>query len=786
MNDISTNQNEFIRFFQIILRKKWIIIGCIVLIQLPIIYLNMTSLPVYNATTKIVFEEKKPVISDLDVTQLSFKGSYVLNLIEEIESWSLMNEVTNALSDSILNTFVIQGEIPSQYNNKNDYLTYIIEKNVSARPIPKTDVIAISAQAHNAKVAAVIANTTAELLIKRNLNSKLGEINQVKNTVEDQLKYFSQKVQESENALKIYKEANKITYLDKESEEIFKRITEAEVEYNKTVTELNASRNRLAFVKDKLSQEREELVPYITTITSPWAQELKKKLVDLEVQYTTLRVQDYSENHPKMRQLRSQIEEAKKNLKEETLKIAKGENTIDPLSEIQKHLEEIATLEVEIHTDEAEEKALKKVLNSYNNSLSTLPQKELELGKLQRDKAVADEIYTMLLQKREEAKIKEAEKISNIRIIDPARIPRGPIRPRKKVNLLLGFFLGCTLGIGLALSLEVLDTSIKTVEDIEKLTNLPVIGTIPKIKNGSKEYLRQDINLPTKRKRSKIVPKLITIHDEQSAAAEAFRTLRTNLPLTEMSGSSPLKTILLTSGKPGEGKSFITANLAVSTAKLGLKTLIIDADLRKSTIHTFFNANLQPGLTDILKHLEKIRSTGSKIKKGTDEENDESVATTNLNRTVIQSTGIENLFLITSGTIPANPSELLASESMKNLNSKLKNNFDLIIYDLPPVIAVADAAVLAPEIDGIILVIEKGKNRPDEILRAKNLISKTNGNHIIGIVLNNVTPQGNYYAYYYNKNKMEKENTYEIIKRNINRIVKNKTNYRRSKKTPWK
>ena len=771
MNTFSTTQNELIRFLQIIYRRKWIVIGCVILVLLPVVYITKTSLPIYKAATKIVFEESKPVISELGITQLSIKSTFVQNLIEEIESWSLMNEVINALPDSILDTFPVPDEIPSKYDKK-DYLTYTIGKNVSARSIPKSDVITISAEAYDAKAAAIIANTTAEILKERNLNARLGEVIKVKDTIDDQLEYYRQKVQESEIALKNFKEANKVTYLDQESEEIFKRITEAEIEYNKTSTGLDASRKRLEFVKSKLSKEREELVPTITRITSPWAQELKKKLVDLEVQYTTLKVQDYADNHPKMQQLRAQIEEAKRSLRDETLKIAKGENTIDPLFQIQKDLEEIVTLEVEIHTYEAQEQALKRVLDNYNNSLRMLPQKELELGKLQRDKTVADNIYTMLLQKREEAKIKEAEKISDIRIIDTARVPSSPIKPNKKVNLLIGLFLGGVFGIGLTLFLEVLDVSIKTVEDIEKFTDLSVLGMIPMVKNGRKERPLQDGKPSLKREKLKVASELITIHEAQSPAAEAFRALRTNLKVSsEMSDSlislhSMLKTIIITSAKPGEGKSFIAANLAITMANLGLKTLLIDADLRKSVLHTLFNERIKPGLTDIL----LLLSTSKTIKPAKNEAGRRSKATkpaktktrnrnkslSNSNTEIIHSTDIQNLYLITSGAVPPNPSELLGSQTMKQFNSRIKDEFDIVIYDLPPVIAVTDAAVIAPEVDGIIFVIQKGVSKPNEIIRAKNLLEKAGNHNIIGAVLNKVHLEEGYYSYYYHKRKDRK------------------------------
>ena len=767
MHAYQQKQNELSRFLQILSRKKWLILCCIVGALTPIIYFNKVSLPVYEASIMVVCEEVRGTIPSFDVAQPRLRNTFILNQIQEIKSWSLANEVVKVIPDKVRKSFSASEQLAANVDEE-DFYTSIIQKNISAETVTNSDVVKIKAQAHDPKAASIIANTVAEILHQRNLDARLGEIHSVRKTIEDQLNKFKQKVRATEQALRDYKERNKITFLDQESQEVFRRITEAEVEYNRVKTELDAAKRRLAFVKDKLSQQRKELIPSITTTTSPWAQRLKENLIELEVQYTNLKVHNYDENHPQMKKIKSQIEETKKNLMQETLKIAKGENTLDPLSQIQRDLEEIASLEVEIHTYQAQENALKEVLDGYNNSLKTVPEKELELGRLIRDKAVADNIYTMLLQKREEAKITEAEKIGNIRVIDPARVPKQPIKPRKMLNFILGFIVGCSLGIGLALFLDVVDTTIKTAEEVEQYTGLPVLASIPRIRNSKNFSKYKGLRDSENGKLTAITPKLIAKLEPTSPATEAFRILRTNIQFTGLDSS--VKTILFTSTSPEEGKSLITANLAIALAQMGLKTLLIDADLRRPVLHALFKKAMRPGLMDIL--LSTNNSTAkknqrlvpgsvlsdysnAKVMRPPGHGTINSVTIENfetLIKKTIHSTDISNLYLITCGTIPSNPVEILASKNMKTIVSTVRNNYELVLFDLPPVIAVTDAVVLSSVVDAIIFVIKAGKSTQPEILKARSMLEKVNGN-IIGAVLNHVSDREGYsYYYYYSKN----------------------------------
>jgi len=784
-----TDEFDLNKPLRVLFQRKWLILSCLIGVLSSIIFLNYRTIPIYKADTTIIFEEQRGTAASINPFKISLTKRFITNQIEEIKSRSLSEEVYNALPISIINTFPLPQK-PKPDFNKDEYITRKIQKNMSASSVTNSEVIKIEVEAYSPISAKIIANMVAEVLKRRNLEVRREETSNVREIIEEQLVTFKKQLDDAEIGLKNFKELSQVTVIDKEAEEIFKRITEAEIVYNQAKTNLDAAQKRYAFIQDKLAQERKDLIPTITKITSPWAQKLKEQLVELEVQYTTLKVQDYSDDHPKMLKLKQQIDETKENLKKESLKIAAGENIVDPISQIQKFMEESIALEIEIQTYRAQEHALKEVIEDYKRNLNTLPDKELRLVQLMRDKEVNEKIYLMLLQKREEAKIAEAERIGNIRIIDPAQVPTNPVKPRKKLNLLLGLILGSVMGIGLAFVLEYLDNSVKTVEEAEQISELSVLGTIPQIKTTIKNTTVKNLKKQGQRRTSEMISKLITAQNLKSPESEAFRSLRTNLQFTAI--DSPLTTILITSSNPNEGKSLITANLSITTAQMGLKTLLVDADLRKPILHTLLQIKSEPGLIDIITAtrdltyktnigvvedqdvsdgfdiVDQYKSDHTKIKlqhiqqvvnlKNAMEHNDVELINSAI-RNFVTPTHIDNLDILPCGRIPPNPSEILASRAMSIIFHELKKLYDAIFIDTPPINVVTDAGILGSIVDGSILVIKSGSSTTKDIQRAKSLLKKAQAK-MLGLVVNFIDKQNgysNYYDYYFSDNNDEKK-----------------------------
>ena len=422
--------------------------------------------------------------------------------------------------------------------------------------------------------------------------------------------------------------------------------------------------------------------------------------------------------------LRGELDKAEKNL--QTYKSATGVMMLDSEAEaliqtiaakekanaeleVQKRalLSEYTEAHPAVKAINRQQEAIRKQLASYEAHIRTMPQAERDLAKLTRISKVNADIYTFLLQKHEEARIAQASTLSNINIVDPAITPEKPVKPKKKQYLLLGLLLAMGLGVGLAFLQEYLDDTIKSADEAKRVLGFPLLAIIPHITT-------------TETKDNSPKNMLITKHEPKSAVAEAFRALRTRLHFSGISKEN--KIILVTSSFPQEGKSVISSNLSNVIAQTKARVLIIDCDLRRSSLHEKFGYGKTPGLSEIL--------TG-----------DITFAK------AVHSTDTEGLDLITAGTNPPNPSELLGSEVMKQLIITQRKNYDFILIDAPPVMAVSDAPVLTSVCDLAVLVVEAGRV-PVKIAQRMREMLITIKAPVAGIVFNDKSGKGETYEYY--------------------------------------
>ena len=342
-------------------------------------------------------------------------------------------------------------------------------------------------------------------------------------------------------------------------------------------------------------------------------------------------------------------------------------------------------------------KALKVFIDQYDDRLGDLPEKMLAFSRLEREKSIISETYGFMRSKLEEARIGEASKLGKIRVVDLA-IPIGnPIKPNKKMNILVGMIIGLSLGVLVAFLLEYFDNTIRTVDQIER-RGLSILAMIPAIgeqrrKSKSKKYLRKNSNVGNLQRR------LITHEDPKSPISESYRSLRTSLMYSSESNKD-CRVLLISSSGPGEGKTTTIANTAITYANLGKKTLLIDSDLRKPVLHNVFSLDKTPGLTSYL--------------------------TENANfEEIVNNSEVENLDVITSGVIPPNPSELLDSSAMKNFVKEAKEKYDVVLFDTPPLIAVTDAYVMMKYIDQFILVVRAGVAEKGAFERVVNVCNES-------------------------------------------------------------
>lgn len=742
--------NDHVR---ILARRKWLILFTFLCLAGSAAAFSFLMTPVYQACTTVMIEEEGGMEDHIfAVSSMLRPDSKLKNHVEIIKSRTLAEAVVRAVLDSPHGrAFERMAVDKNGALATKDRLTRVVQENLTVAPIRDTDIIAVKMSAPNRVMAAFLANAVASEYHRKSLQISRGEISEVRDFLENQLNIVRDSLLLAEEAQKEYMQTAAVSALPDETKELVKQLADFESLLNEAKIELESNQRRLSYMKAQLDERKGNLLDEITQISTPMIQNLRAEMAELEAMRAEYVSQGVKETHPKLQQILNRINETKNKLIAETGQLVSRKLTLkDPLGYSQDLLGDILNLEIEIQSLSAKADGLRKIVNRYYARMNRLPEKSLKLARLERSAKVGENIYLMLKEKYEEARIKEAGQIGNVRIIDKAVPPDHPIRPNGKLNVLLGALLGLLLGAGIALLLESMDTSIKTMEEAEAL-DLAALGHVPQIKE-SKEYKRRikGVKNEADLEATKVASHLITHFAPKSPVSEAYRTLRTNIQFSNL--DNPPRSILVTSAGPGEGKSTTAANLAIAFAQMGTKTVLLDTDFRRPILHSVFGTEKEPGVTN---HL-----AGGVSLQG-----------------IIRKTPVENLDLIACGVIPPNPSELLVSDKMREFVAELQKSYQMILFDTPPVIAVTDAVVLSLLLDGVVLVASAGQTSRQGLARAKTLLENVNA-EVMGAVLNRIdeksafSPYHYYYHYHYSGEGEKQGKTKKRVKELPERVVR--------------
>jgi len=333
-----------------------------------------------------------------------------------------------------------------------------------------------------------------------------------------------------------------------------------------------------------------------------------------------------------------------------------------------------------------------------------------DLTRLQEALTQLREGHTTLLQTYENTRLAEAQSTSNIQIVEPAVVPGSPVRPKILQNTLLAATVGLMLAVGLVFLIEYLDDRLRSPEQVFQALGVPVVGTVGRFNGAEKGQAKQKSQ------------RLIAASTPRSPVVEAFRTLRTNIRFSSV--DVPVRSLLVTSVAPAEGKSTISGNLAIVLAQAGLRVLLMDADLRRPSVHRLFESPNRNGLTDMM-----LQPSANWDK-------------------LPQTSPIPNLYVMPSGALPPNPSELLGSDRFQQLLQGLTAKFDMVIIDSPPLLPVTDSAILARIVDGVLLVVDADRTRTGMLRQGKEHLDRVNA-RVLGVVMNKIQNGRDGYAYYY-------------------------------------
>lgn len=707
---------NLIDFWLIVRRRKLMVmftVGLVGVMTSTMPYL-VGPPPVYKAAARVKYE-RSTTASGLLQESISGVGgeSDIATQAEVIKSFNVIERVAKNMDliDKSLEPTSIRA------NHELLDIIYDIQGHIEAAQEGSTNIIKITATAGDPRTAERYATLSADAYREENIYNRNRQVIEARRFVEGQLKNLEASLHESEQALREFKEQEGQVFVTEEARQALEQ-------YNK----LEGEQERLQRVKKEVAAQLQSLQESKTVVQETQSRvysdevealisKLNQRMSDLTQERDLLLI-NYTPEHALVRELDRRILNVK------------GEM--------------IRELESKLRTFDERERAIRESIVRYKERYLSLPQAAIQLARLERDVMVNSNLYAALKSKHQEFMIKGAEQIEEVTIIEPAQIPTRPMNaPNLPLNAFLGVLMGGMVGLVAAFLKESFDTSIGTIEEVEAYLKVPVLGVIPRV---DRKEVEREIQMGFQEKLDRetldLYCHLVALFDPQSPLAEGYRSLRTNIQFA--GGMQGNRVLAFVSAGAQEGKSTSAVNLSIALAQDGKRVLLVDADLRKPTIHERLGLEQVPGLSEVILgtvgYPEAIRTVTDLMlgKLGVEQ--------------VINAPGIDNLNILPSGKRPDNPAEFMNSPRLTELIDSVRKEYDIVIFDCPPILPVTDGVTLGSKVDGVVMVYQVGKVGRNALKRAKSLLENAHAS-LIGIVLSNVsaelTPDYEMYRYSY-------------------------------------
>ena len=706
--ELSPREPHLYDYLLILRKHQWLILSFIFAVVTVTTIATFRMQPVYVATTRIEIDRENTNI-------LPFQGNdsydYMMDLdnYSETQSKILTSETLalHTIRDSGLwappgfsspngpSEALASGSLANQKRppELGEFLGSLSVKRVSGSRL-----MDVSFESTDPQLAARTVNAHITSYIDQNFRSKFEATTRASTWLTDQMTELKIKVQRAEDARIAYERQNQIWTLDDKQNITSQRLADI----NKQLTDAQSERMKRESLYEFAKSGNLDVVPQVQS--NAVLGDLTKKHGDASSQYSES-LNQYGPNFPKVQRLQAQIKDLDQAIEKEKKNI-------------------LEALESNYKEARQRESLLNQELDKQKAETNQMAGKLVEYNILKREAEANKTLYDGLMTKLKETAISQGLRSSNIRVIDAAMIPSAPSRPAKTRNVVLAVLVGLVGGIGLALMREYLDNTVKTPDDIETLTRLPSLAVVPQFvgANGAakKKHLLQG---PAANGHDKRI-ELVAQHLPKSQMSEAFRALRTSILLSQ--ADHPPQVILVTSALPREGKTTAAANLAVTLAQLGDRTVLLDADLRKPGIGRLLNLGSAKyaGLSSYL------------------------AGVSSLDLVTIPHPTIPNLAAIPTGPLPPNPADLLSSHRFADAITELRTKYKFIVIDSPPVMAATDAVIVSVQTDGVLLVVRSGETPKEAFTRTRDLLNSVKC-HILGVVLNAVDSRSPDYYYSY-------------------------------------
>lgn len=585
---------------------------------------------------------------------------------------------------------------------------------INVEPVKDSRIARLMIEDTDPERATRLTNALADAYIEQNLERKLDLTRAATQWLSDQLDDLRVKLESSELELHDFKRRNDI--LAKSFEDRQAIVSRKLVEFNDTLTRISIHRAELESRARVLEEARQRVaegdtaaldaVPAVAKSAAVGA--LRLRLLSLEEELAAAR-ERYLDKHPARIELESKVVEVKQALDTEVRKV-------------------LLAAQFEASEAAQTEKNLRSLIAGTEREALALNEHEPDYAKLKREQEQNQRLFSLVLQRLKDAELTGMLRTNSIQVLDAALVPKAPVKPNRKAILLVAGIMGLLVGLGLAFLFEFLDNTIKTHDDVEQVLGLPFLGIVPRMREekGLSELEQARFH------------DMYVFRKPKSSVAECIRSVRTNLLF--MTPEKPLKRLLVTSSSPREGKTTVATNTAIAMAQAGSRTLLVDTDMRRPRIHRAFGMPNDVGISSVIVGQVKLEDA-------------------------VRETAVPNLFVLPCGPIPPNPAEIIHTARFKQVLQEMDGRYDRVIFDSPPVGAVADALILASLTDGVVMVCKAGKTLRAHAERTRVSLEDVNA-RLFGVVINDLDIEkrsyGSYYyyqryGYYYGEKQDEAE-----------------------------
>ncbi len=727
-------------YWNILVRRAWIIIITFLIIFVSVAFYSISQPDAYESSATFIidatdmglgtmFGGRSPLLGQqrrpIEFYQALIKSQLYVDLAMQA-----------ARTDTALRSFHLSNEI----------LYDLFKNKVQLLTSPKSELVKISYESVDPKLAHRVAVIATEAFSTRCRQIELQESRNVLNFVEDQKDIAKSKLEDTERSLQEISNSSNFVISDEEGG-LLKKLIEMETQLADIQSQRELAEANIADYDRRL---RELKAPEVTSMDESGDPQINRLHTEMDalIEARNKMVNGNSTSGVKVAALDEQIEAKKK----EYLQILladnrqKGAGSVLDQTILDQLRESRIKEELNLYLLKNRESMFRQWVERYRQENPRIVERAIEESRMKRGKTVYENLYNILLEKGEEARIKSATGSGGIRIIDEPVFPERPVPSKVPHHLVLGFVLGLGFGLGLALITEYLDNSIHSQQELSKKLGLVVVGSVPEINSVTRSMNRKPQSFWHKIRPQPQITKGAGInkngyHDNllfalrpRDPIIDAYRTLRTNLQFTSV--DRPIRSLLITSSLPAEGKTLSSANLAISFAESGKKVVLVDADMRKPRQQDIFDIKKSPGLSDYL-----VRDLSLEQ--------------------VCYPTRSENLKVVPCGTTPPNPAEMVGSQRMSDFINNTQEKFDLVIIDSPPVQIVSDPMPLAAMVSHVLLVVKFGKTQLRDLEETLAILKHVKAS-LLGVIFNDIKVGRGYgnhhkYEYYYGYSSSNKK-----------------------------